>query len=220
MQVFQSEALMRAFDLQPAPKDEDWPLVGSFEGEGTQLPTELIRVLDAGNFSRTLLSGPKRDTTGVLEPKPLRFSMTQSKFIMLQQAAWYGGRAISGAMSGAHQEDPVPLIQNTYKWTKALQRLVPDVVRVWKDPMYRVRLTDLEWGMIDPHPSEALRLGLGGDAGEFGGITGLGVIGPYSTATVRGEVCCCTGDLPCPASSNCEESPGVPSCAGFCLMAR
>jgi hypothetical protein len=214
--VFQSEALMRAFDLPPAPKNDDWPLGGALKGDGTQLATELIRMLDGGNFSRTLLSGPRRDTAGSLEPKPLRFSMTQNKFILLQQVAWYGGLAISGTMNNAHQQDPLPLIDNTYKWTKALQRLVPDVVRVWKDPMYRVRLTDLEWGMVDPHPSDALRLGLGGH-GAFGGITGLGVIGPYSTATVRGEVCCSTGDLPCPASSNCEVSPGEPSCAGFCL---
>jgi hypothetical protein len=196
---------MRAFDLAPAPKDEDWPIAGHLKGERTNLAAELIRALDAGNVARTLLSGPKREVSGAPEPKPIRISMTQNKFILLQQAAWYGALAISGTMTDGHQhDDPLPLIGNTYKWTKALQRLIPDVVRVWKDPNYRVRLTDIEWGMVEPHPSEAISLALG---------RGFG----YSTASVSGEVCCCTGDLPCPSSSNCEVSPGQPSCAGFCL---
>ncbi|MFN0250289.1 MAG: hypothetical protein ACKV2T_25630 [Kofleriaceae bacterium] len=216
MQIFQSDDIMRTFDLVAAPKG-DWPIDGSFKDQGVALATELIRVLDAGNFSRTLLGGPKRHAVSAPDPMPLRFSMTQNKFILLQQAAWYGATSISEIIAGSHQGDPLPLINSVYKWTKALQRLVPDVVRAWKDPMYRVRLTDLEWGMIDPHPSEAISLALsrgqGVRAGDF-------AYGPYSTATVRGEVCCCTGDLACPASSNCEVSPETQSCAGFCIAVR
>jgi hypothetical protein len=210
VQLFQSDAIMRVFHLTPAPKDKGWPVIRNLNGEGTTLAAELIRALDAGNVARTLLGGPKREVAGAPEPKPIRISMTQNKFILLQQAAYYGALSMSGIMNNSHREDdPSPLIGNTYKWTKALQRLIPDVVRVWKDRNYRVRLTDLEWGMIEPHPSEAISLALVGGH-EIGALR-------YSTATVRGEVCCCTGDLPCPTSSNCEVSPGVPSCAGFCF---
>ncbi len=204
IQLFQSDAIMRVFDLAPAPKDEDWPIAGHSKGEGTNLATELIRALDSSNLARALLGGPKREVAGAPEPKPIRISMTQNKFILLQQTAWYGALAISGIMADSdRQDDLLPLVGNTYKWTKALQRLIPDVVRVWKDPNYRMRLTDIEWGMVEPHPSEAISLALaGGHAIGNGG---------YSTATVRGEVCCSTGDLPCPGSSNCEVSPG-PSC--------
>ena len=209
--VFQSAELMRVFGLAPASTDDGWPISGQFDGEGTALATELIRALDADNVARTLLSGPKRDRCGAPERKPIRISMTQTKFSLLQQAAWYGALTITETMSDTRrQEDPAGIIGNAYKWTKALQRLIPDVVRVWKDPNYRVRLTDIEWGMVEPHPSEAISLA----------AAASGVIkdGGYSTATVRGEVCCCTGDLPCPASSNCENSPGKPSCAGFCVV--
>jgi hypothetical protein len=202
VRLFQSEDIMRVFDLAPAPKNENWPFTIQGNGDGTTLATELIRALDAGNVARTLLGGPSREV-GVATPKPIGISMTQNKFILLQQAAWNGALAISEMMADNFQQgDLQQLIGNTYKWTKALQRLIPDVVRVWKDPNYRMRLTDIEWGMIEPHPSGDISLALAG-----GGGIGIG----FSTATVRGEVCCSTGDLPCPSSSNCEISP-PPSC--------
>ena len=202
VRLFQSEAVMRVFDLAPAPNDENWPIVNNLTGEGSNLATELIRALDAGNVARALLGGPKREIGGAPAPKFLRISMPQNKFILLQQAAAHGALTISHVMAkDGLQGDLQPLIAHAYQWTKALQRLVPDVVRVWKDPNYRIRLTDLEWGMVEPHPSGDMELALGG--GGFGA--------GFSTATVRGEVCCCTGDLPCPSSSNCEVSPG-PSC--------
>jgi hypothetical protein len=191
IEIFQSEETMGAFGLDPAPKDENWPL----EGEGTDIATELIRALEGGNAVRHLLGGPKRDAASAPEPKLVRVSMSQNKFILLQQAARYGALAMSGIMAGDHlQEQPTALIGNTYKWAKALQRLIPDVVRVWKDPNYKARLTDLEWGMVAPHPAEAVSLAIAGTpAITVGG----------STHTVRGEICCSTGDLICPSSSNC-----------------
>jgi hypothetical protein len=203
IKLFRSDAIMRVFGLAPAPTDDDWPIAGHLKAEGANLATELIRALDAGNVARALLGGPKREGVGALEPKSIFISMTHNKFNLLQQVAWYGGLAISGTLTNFdRRDDLLPLIGNTYRWTKALQRIVPDVVRVWKDPNYRIRLTDIEWGMVEPHPSGEISLPFAG-----GRATGFG----FSTATVRGEICCCTGDLPCPASSNCETSPG-PSC--------
>ena len=201
IRLFQSEQIMRVFNLAPAPKNQDWPLMRIGHGGGATLATELIRALDAGNLAQTLLGGPGREI-GVPKPNPIRISMTPNKFILLQQVAYYGALAISQTMADNNIEGNLQqLIKNTYKWTKALQRLIPDVVRVWKDPNYRMRLTDIEWGMIEPHPSGDISLAF------FGSGTGLG----SSTVTIRGEVCCCTGDLPCPSSSNCEVSPN-PSC--------
>jgi hypothetical protein len=201
VRLFQTEEIMRVFGLAPAPEGDDWPFTARVGGDATALAAELIRALDAGNVARALIGGPGREV-GVPVSPPIRTSMTQNKFILLQQAARFGSLAISGVMADSEIDgDLRQLIGDTYRWTKALQRLVPDVVRVWKDPNYRTRLTDLEWGMIEPHPSGDISLAL------TGGGSGLG----FSTATVRGEVCCSTGDLPCPSSSNCEISPG-PSC--------
>jgi hypothetical protein len=168
IQLFQSDAIMHVFDLAPAPKDEDWPIAGHLKGEGSNLAVELIGALEGGNVALTHLGGPKREVGGVPEPNPIRISMTQNKFILLQQAAAYGASTICGAMadSGLHG-DLQQLVGNTYQWTKALQRLVPDVVRVWKDPNYRMRLTDIEWGMIEPHPSGDANPALGGGGGNF-----------------------------------------------------
>ncbi len=35
----------------------------------------------------------QREVGGAPEPKPIKISMTQNKFILLQQAAWYAGRS-------------------------------------------------------------------------------------------------------------------------------
>jgi hypothetical protein len=208
VQVFRSDALMRPFGLAAAPSGDDWPIGGGFTDKGAVHATQLIRALDGDTVAQALLGGPSREVPGAPKREPIRISMPQNKFILLQQAAWYGAVTISDVMAdvGAAADDGADdlhaLVGNAYKWTKALQRLIPDVVRVWKDPQYRMRLTDLEWGMVEPHPSGAPDF-----AAAAGRVGGLG----FSTATVRGEVCCCTGDLPCPASSNCEISPG-PSC--------
>ncbi|MEZ5863369.1 MAG: hypothetical protein R3D25_04595 [Geminicoccaceae bacterium] len=178
-------------------------MAGHLHGEGSDLAAELIRAMDGGIVARALLGGPKREVGGSPAPRALRISMPQNKFILLQQAAWYGALTMSGAMADSYEKSDLrDLIGNAYKWTKALQRLVPDVARAWKDPNYRMRLTDVEWGMVEPHPSGEVNLQASG--GRAGGFF-------YSTATIWFEVCCCTGDLPCPASSNCEISPG-PSC--------
>jgi hypothetical protein len=202
VRLLQSDEIMRVFNLAAAPKQEDWPFAEGGDGDRGGLTTELIRGLDAGVVARLLVGGPGREV-GVPKPRPIRVSMTPTKFALLQQAARYGALAISATMAdNGLQGDLHQMIGNTYKWTKALQRLIPDVVRAWKDPNYRMRLTDLEWGMIEPHPSGDVASALVGGGGGGGG---------FSTATIRGEVCCSTGDLPCPSSSNCEISPG-PSC--------
>src|SRR5258705_8014965 len=105
------------------------------------------------------------------------------KFINLQKAAYYGSQTISRLLS-SHDDVIIPdLMNDAYRWTKALQQLVPDVPRAWKYLDYRSRLTDLEWGMA-PNPS--------GDTTPVltGGLSA-------QTYSVSGEICCSTGDLEC-----------------------
>jgi hypothetical protein len=188
LKLFRTAELVRVFDLPRAP-DGSWPLGGAFSEEGTYLVTEAISTLEGVNVARAAAGGMNR---------PLYISMSQGKFEILQRVAHYGGLAMSELLAGAQDgNNSRRLIGNVYKWTKALQRVVPNIPRVWKDQQYRLRLTDIEWGMVDPHPS-----------GE------ISFPGPSQrlwneTYTVHGEICCCSGDLGC--SSNCEISPN-PSC--------
>ena len=184
IQLFQSAEVMGAFGLSPAVKNKNWPFAERPSGDGSHLAGEVVKAINAGIVARGLLSGAKRDGERVSEPKPIGISMTQNKFILLQQAAWYGASAMSAIMTEDHlQGEPVALIGDAYKWTKALQRLVPDVARVWKEPNYRLRLTDLERGMVSPHPVEAISFSVANSPAY------------NSTATVGYRVCCSTGDL-------------------------
>ncbi|HEY7495654.1 MAG TPA: hypothetical protein VIH59_31690 [Candidatus Tectomicrobia bacterium] len=188
LQLFGTAELVRVFDLPRAPEGR-WPLGGDFSAEGAYLVTEAVRALEGVNVARAAAGGMNR---------PLYISMSQGKFEILQRVAHYGGLAMSELLTDAQDgSDPRSLIGNIYKWTKALQRVVPNIPRVWKDQQYRLRLTDLEWGMVDPHPSG--EFSLPGPSPRLGG----------ETYTVNGEICCCSGDLGC--SSNCEISPN-PSC--------
>lgn len=188
LKLFRSVELVRVFDLPQAP-DGNWPLMGDFNGEGAYLVTDAIRALEGINVAKAAAGGMNR---------PIYISMTQGKFEILQRVAHYGGLAMSELLTGTQDSnDARRLIGYIYKWTKALQRMVPNVARVWKDQQYKLRLTDIEWGMVDPHPS--------GDI-SFPGTS------PWSnnqTLTVSMEICCCGGDMVC--SSNCEISPN-PSC--------
>jgi len=188
IKIFKSDELTRVFGLNGI-GDEKWPMGGYFSGPAAHTAAEVIRSLEAINVARASAGGPN---------KPLNISISSTKFILLQRVAYYGGLAISDILTAsAASGDPYPGVGNTYKWTKALQRLVPDVVRVWKDRNYRLRLTDVEWGMVDPHPVGEIRL------------PGFPAALAAQTYTVHGEICCCSGALNC--SSNCQVSPG-PSC--------
>lgn len=71
-----------------------------------------------------------------------------------------------------------------------------DVVRAWKEPEYRERLTPAEKAMLAPHPSGEIDLtGTHLDPVLMSGplVRMLG----YITFTVDGEVCCSTGHFPC-----------------------
>lgn len=175
--VFQDAGVAAAFGLSPAPS-KGWPLDGNFSGEAARLVGSIVDGLKGASC----LSGSFRrvaDQEQKLAPR-VTVSLSPEKFITLQKAAYYGGSTISLALeSGDHKE----LFRNAYAWTKALQQLIPDAARAWKDVKYRSKLTDLEWGMA-PNPA--------GDPAPLG-ITATAA----STCTVGCEVCCCSGDLDC-----------------------
>jgi hypothetical protein len=197
VKLLSTAEVARVFDLPPAPPT-GWPFGESFRGEGAHLVTELVTSLECQNIARVAAGGPNR---------PLNISMRVTKFSLLQRAAFYGASAISEALARSDDDAAmIGLVGSSYKWAKALQGLMPDPVRVWKDGQYKSGLTDLERGLVGPHPS-----------GELSSLVAVSpTLGEHiSTATVSGEVCCSSGAL---ASCNCEVSPGVSSCAGFCSV--
>ena len=181
--LFQDPNIARAFGLPPAPVN-NWPLGDNFSGQAAHLVAEMLRGLRyvaclAGVYTRSIDANSRER---LLMP-PVTLVVPQVKFINLQKAAYYGSLTISRLLATDSDEPAADLIEYAYKWTKALQRLIPDVPRAWKDPIYRLRLTDLEWGLV-PHPS--------GDAMPVlpGTVAAM-------TYTVKDEVCCSTGELKC-----------------------
>lgn len=207
VRLFQEPQIAKAFGLPPAPAD-DWPLGGNFNGGGAYLVAEIVRTLREtarlGGVYRRI--GRENPADRPLVPL-VSVALPQDKFIKLQKAAYFGSMTLSKLLLSESDADDLALLSSAYKWTKALQTLVPDVERAWKDLEYRSRLTDLEWGMA-PNPS--------GDAMPFAPV-GL----PSSTHTIAGEVCCSSGDLDCgrPPISwlNCPPPPSVAFASG-CLM--
>ena len=184
--LFQDEDVAQAFGLPSAPSS-NWPLGGDFSGDGAYLVAAIVRGLResaclAGWYRRLSRTTPNEQRLMPL----LAVALPADKFLTLQKAAYFGALTMSRVLD-KHDGDERELINLAYKWTKALQRLVPDVARAWKDLEYRARLTDLEWGM-SPNPS---------------GDTALPAAAPVAatTYTVSDEICCCSGDLDCDPTS-------------------
>jgi mersacidin/lichenicidin family type 2 lantibiotic len=143
--------------------------------------------------------------------------LERHRFLLLQQVAYYGAQTITAVLGEGLERNIADQVQElagyAYGWEKGLQALLRqiNVVRAWKDPRYREKLNACEKSLLPPHPSgevdlkdtqldpaSAQRL-----AGELG----------FSTETAFGEVCCCTGDLPCPlATYKCTGSTCRTSC--------
>lgn len=181
--VFTSPEVAQAFGLTPAPAG--WPLSGEFSMAAAALVDEAVKTLrrvraEAGEYSRIGADGPARR----FYVPAVTVAMSPAKLITLQQAACYGARMISDAMAEDFtRERFAASASNALSWSKALQKLVPDVARAWKDVDYRARLTDLEWGLA-PNPA--------GDP-----MPELFMANLASTFTVSGEVCCCSGTMDC-----------------------
>ncbi|HSK46643.1 MAG TPA: hypothetical protein VLA05_01400 [Coriobacteriia bacterium] len=182
--LLRDPAVARAFGVSPAPAGE-WPLSADFNGEAAYMVAELVRGLRViaclgGTYKRINRANP---TVRPFVPL-LTIALPQDKFLKLQRAAYYGSRTISLVMGDEQGPDSLDLTESAYQWTKALQGLVPDVARAWKDVEYRGQLSDLEWGMA-PNPS-----------GDMTPVS-VGAALAFSTSTVSGEICCCSGDLDC-----------------------
>lgn len=205
--VLACPGVAQAFGLPPVPA-ENWPLGGQFSGAAAGLVDEVIKTLrrvrtEAGQYRRI---GENNRALRPLVPE-VTVAMSPAKFLHLQRAAYYGARMISDAMTDDFTlERSATSAGNAVSWSKALQKLVPDVTRAWKDLSYRSRLTDLEWGLA-PNPA-------GDPTPELfpGGL--------ISTHTASGEVCCCSGDLDCAltptAGCACSDECTVTLCTFEC----
>jgi hypothetical protein len=205
VRLFQEPQIAQVFGLPPAPAG-DWPLGGNFSGDGAYLVAEVARALRLtmclGGVYRRI--GRENPTERPLVPL-VTVALPQDKFIKLQRAAYFGATTISKLLLADSDAVDPELINSSYKWTKALQTLVPDVGRAWKDLEYRSRLTDLEWGMA-PNPS--------GDTTPFS-TPNLA----FSTYTVEGEICCCSGDLDCDPTSQLTDFCSEYQCPSIAFAA-
>ncbi len=179
--VFQDPAVAGAFGLPPAPTD-GWPAGGNFSGPAARLVAEMTRSLRnvacvAGVYSRLGANRAERPLMPLLT-----VALPQDKVLALQRAAYFGSLTLSRVLDGDDTAS-VEVADFASNWAGALQRLVPDVSRAWKDLDYRSRLSDLEWGLV-PNPA--------GDAAPL-----MQSAGGAQTYTLHGEICCCSGDLDC-----------------------
>jgi mersacidin/lichenicidin family type 2 lantibiotic len=141
----------------------------------------------------------------------------------LQGAAQHGAATIVGVCASpfADSDDDrfAEVISSAVAWATDLGGLLGhlDVARAWTDPAYRSRLFPLERDLLPPHP--AGEISLEGTVRTAAARFSSGSFG-FSTHTVAGEVCCCTGSLPdrcgpsqtyaieiCPADSNGQCCP-------------
>jgi mersacidin/lichenicidin family type 2 lantibiotic len=164
--VFKSGAVAGAFGSSP-PTDDAWPFTNDMDADAAYLVERVA------------------NSTGH-EPQII----TQTRFLNLQRVAHYGGLTIAGVLEANEADQNDELVQNAYMWAKALQNFVPDIVRAWRDRLYRQSLSSLERSLMPDNPageidltSSGLETGVNRLVGEFYAVAG--------TYTVSGEVCCC-----------------------------
>ena len=181
--LFRTPEIAAAFGSAPAPGDP-WPIGRNFDGKAAYLVAQITRGLNAaacltGFFRRLDAQTP--------EPRRLvpryMVKLSPGKFIKLQQAAYWGSLTIHHLLQGDAGETEARMMDYARNWARALQELVPDSARAWKDLDYRATLTDVEWG-TSPNPAG---IPLNVIVGAAGG----------QTYTQVGEICCCSGDLDC-----------------------
>ncbi|MEO6772231.1 MAG: hypothetical protein ABI467_04315 [Kofleriaceae bacterium] len=191
--LLQDPAIAHVFAPVAVPAS-GWPFDGNIHGDAANLVAHIVRGLAVvfclgGSYKR--LSKATPTATRPLVP-PLTVTLPQDKFLRLQRAAYHGRSTLSLVLASGGDLGSDELIASAYQWTKALQVLVPDVERAWRDVDYRCTLSDLEWGMA-PNPS-----------GEMTPAT-AGAALAFSTSTVHGEICCCSGDLDCDPTSQLSD---------------
>ena len=180
VRLLRTQAVVGAFGLNAAAPDGS-PFDGAMHAETAALVEVLATTLNVAR-SRPLIS--------------------RHRFLLLQRAALHGARTLTGLLdrnASAQKGNIDDGVQAAYLWEKALQNLLfgLDVPRAWKDPAYREGLTRPEQSLLPPHPSG--EVSVEGTELDRRLAVGLRPRGGFSTYTVTG-ICCCTGDLPCPAS--------------------
>lgn len=216
--VLQDAGVANAYGCSPAPA-KNWPLQRPFSGSAAGLIEEILNsgkraACMAGAFRRLSDANPRERP---LIPQ-LLIRVPRTKFLALQQAAYFGGSTISAIVSPSEEPHEVgDLVSTVYGWTLALQRLIPDPARAWTDLDYRSRLTDLEWGLA-PNPVGDARPKLLGP--RAGGVQTDTIDGqrccssPGATKTISGEICCNSGDLDCDPTAILTDF-----CTEFCTIA-
>ena len=143
--------------------------------------------------------------------KPLR----QATVSALQRAAHHGRQTLVAVLGPTFPESDDQIseaIHSATGWAAALGDILAgiNVARAWQDPAYRASLNALERDVMPPHPSG--EIDVEGTIKTQAARFPSGSLG-FSTETVAGEICCCTGDLSCGNETNgqCDLSDDCPT---------
>jgi mersacidin/lichenicidin family type 2 lantibiotic len=198
MTVLSSKPVSGAFGIAELPGG-DWP--------------------DGGMFSPQLgyLCESVSQTLALHKP------ISQPMLSRLQRAAHYGATTIAGVLDSALGEADgdrfADVMHAASGWAAALGEVSRgiDTKRAWTEPAYRHSLTPLEKDVTPPHPSGEIEVeGTIRTASPTFRHAGLG----FSTESVNGEYCCCTGDLSCAPNTNgvCSDDcpTETPQCTPSC----
>jgi mersacidin/lichenicidin family type 2 lantibiotic len=183
--VLRCPEVCRIFGVESAPR-ADWPFGVPFSEDGAILCEEVSRTLRLWSERIVRSEAKAAARMAITSYRP----MSRTKFTVLQELSTYGGMTLESVLSASldvkDRDQMDALVRNAYGWAKALQALVPDAVRVWKDRNYRCSLCNVQKALapINPagevdSPDVAAAIASGGGLGE-----GL-------TYTVETEVCCC-----------------------------
>jgi mersacidin/lichenicidin family type 2 lantibiotic len=192
--VLGSESVSQVFGIAKIP-DGDWPK-GIYSGALAYLCESVSQTLD-------------------LNPEK---KVIQPLVAILQRAGYHGAATIDAALDPSLEDAPAErvgaFVQAALGWASALRDLFARVnfVRAWREPEYRRCLQCLERDLLPPHPSGEIDLE-GTVRTSAPHFAGAGPWLAFSTETVAGEICCCTGDLYCGANTNgqCDLSDDCPT---------
>ncbi|WP_373294594.1 mersacidin/lichenicidin family type 2 lantibiotic [Streptomyces albiflavescens] len=205
--VLKSPEVAQAFGTRVAPGDE-WPLGGDLNATGSHLIEVVTSKLQSAQITAV-------------------HRISQARFLLLQRIAHYGALTIAAAAGGTVEEGDgtAHLLNNAYSWARALQELVPGIVRAWKDPDYLRSLTATELALLPENPAGAVDLS-GTELDTLRANT-LGRMRQEDTYTVSGEICCCDSlELCATMDPICPPEPPFPptdtcspcSLTGFCTF--
>ncbi|MCB1984396.1 MAG: mersacidin/lichenicidin family type 2 lantibiotic [Burkholderiales bacterium] len=167
VKVFQSKEIHQVFGITEK-LDPQWPFTTPFSDTGATLLDEVFR------------------QSGQVYCQ----SWGRYYFATLQRVAFLGHVTISSIM--LDDKDAQSLASYGYRWTRALNDLLPTqkIIRAWKQPAFRVELTEQEQLHCPPNPAGEIDTSNANLRPTISDSSSPQQAG--QTFTVSGEICCST----------------------------